>query len=130
MSDAFARSINVRPVPAEQRLGERRRNLRRGDPDLLHPALELKRADARLLRGPEIARDTRAVPAVLMIVDVAHEQDRDRSARLRRERLVQRVGGLRRDDAVEDAVRIGLARLVVDRDDDLPFHVLGRRAFA
>ena len=70
--------------------------------------------------GQRLHCDSRYVASRLMVVDVAHEEDRNRSLPLRRERFVQRTRRLGRNDAVENAVRIDLTGLVIDRDDDLP----------
>ena len=60
-----------------------------------------------------------------MVVHVGHEQHGQRAFFLRRQRFAPRCRPLRGDDAVERAVRIALARLVIEREDDLAFHVSG-----
>src|SRR5262245_49168803 len=58
-----------------------------------------------------------------MIVYVGHEEHRDGALLLRRERLSPRSRPLRRDHAVERAVRIALARLVIKGEHDVALHV-------
>ena len=59
-----------------------------------------------------------------MIVHVADEQDRrPRPSPAPPAPCATAVDGLRRDDAVERAVRVALARLVIERQHDLALHV-------
>ena len=58
-----------------------------------------------------------------MVVHIRHDEERDRAATLGFEGLAKRVGVLRGEQAVEGALRVGLARLVVEHEDDPPPHV-------
>jgi hypothetical protein len=58
-----------------------------------------------------------------VVVHVRDEEDADGPPLLGGQRLADRVGGLAGDDAVERALRIVLARLVVEDQDDLALHV-------
>src|SRR5258707_1217004 len=89
----------------------------------LRPGRQRVIEDARRLVGPVGARGGVEVRGSGMVVDIADEQDGQRSFLLRREGLAPRRGEFGRHDPVERTVRIALARLVIEREDDLSLHV-------
>ena len=76
----------------------------------------------RSMRGGCGGQNARAAASkfagVGMIVDVGHEEHADRALLLRRQHLLDWHGSFGRDDAVERAVRVALARLVLEDEGD------------
>ena len=107
----------------DQRRRDRRRDLRHRNVNAIRPRRQHVVEDARRFLRPVVPRGRFEIRHAGMIVDVADEQHRDRALVLRRQRLAPHRRRLGRDDAVEGAVRIALARLVIEREDDLAFHV-------
>ena len=111
------------PRAGDERCGEGGRNLRDRNVDAVGPRRQRINKDARGRFGPDVARRRLEVRRARMVVHVADEQHRARPLLLRREHPPPQRRPLGRHDAVEWAVRIALARLVVEREHDPAPHV-------
>ena len=104
----------------EQCLRERGRDLGGRNAHRFRPAREGVARNAPRALGPERIGVLRKVRFPRVTVDVADEEDADRSGLLGVERLADVAGVLRGDDAVEGTLGMSFfSRFVVEDDDDL-----------
>ena len=105
-----------------QRSRQRRRDLNRGNANAIGPRGQHVALDARRLGGPEVARGLLEVGRIRMVVHVADEHNADGAFLLRRQRLAPGGRGFGGHHAFKGAVRIALARFVIEHHHDRTAH--------
>ena len=106
-----------------ERRGDGRRDLHDRNVNAVGPGRQRVTQEVRRLLRPIVARGRFEVRCAGVILDVADEHHRDRALLLRRQRLAPHGGRLGGDDAVERAVGIAFAWLVIEGEHDVALHI-------